>query len=198
MSLFGNLQDLYKNKDHIKFIDDYDTELVTDEKGKVRKKVTYIGPYIPIKTDIKVCRALFILIDILSLASTALILFACVIRHTTGSWLVTMMPLLLSLFPSLYLLSGCILLPMSGAPMKRDRYMHSVIRVFRSSSGIDILMAVVLLAEVAYRAIFRDWLFLRGDIRFLVYIVGAAIINVIIIVLLRRVDLDEREVATRG
>lgn len=82
--------------------------------------------------------------------------------------------------------------------MKRDRYMHSVIRVFRSSSGIAILMAVVLLAEVAYRAIFRDWLFLRGDIKFLVYVVGAAIINVIIIVLLRRVDLDEREVATRG
>ena len=82
MSLFGNLQDLYKNKDHIKYIDDYDTELVTDEKGKVRKRVTYIGPYIPIKTDKKFCRALFILIDILSLASTALILFACVIRHT--------------------------------------------------------------------------------------------------------------------
>ena len=38
---------MYKNKDHIKYIQDYETELIQDEKGKYRKKVTYIGPYIP-------------------------------------------------------------------------------------------------------------------------------------------------------
>ncbi|MCR4616704.1 MAG: hypothetical protein K5669_00790 [Lachnospiraceae bacterium] len=193
MSLFGNFTELYKNKDHIKYIDDYETDLVKDEKGKLHKKVRYIGPYIPLKSDIGISRARFIIVDILSLIITGLTVASCLMRHTTGGWLLTMLPILISLFPCLYLISGCTLLPMSGKPMKRDRYMHSIIRIFRSCGGLVVLMIAVLVSEVIYRLIQKDWIFLKGDYMFLGFVLAIVIGAVATIFVLRGVEVDERQ-----
>ena len=184
---------MYKNKDHIKYIDDYETELVCDEKGKYRKKVTYIGPYIPFAEPAGRVRIKFAAADVLSLAVCAATGYASIIRHTTGGWLLTVLPLMVSLLPCLYLIMGSVSLPMSAKPMKRDRYMHSIIRCFRSCAAIGILDIMVLLSDVLYRVTKSDWMFLKGDYIFYSCIIAAGIVSVLIILTLRSVKLDERE-----
>ena len=190
---FINPGGMYKNKDHIKYIDDYETELIRDEKGKYKKKVTYIGPYIPFNEPISKVRIKFILSDILSLAVCAATGYASLIRHTTGGWLLTVLPLMVSLLPCLYLIMGAVSLPMSGKPMQRDRYMHSIIRCFRSCAAIGILDVMVILSDILYRVSKSDWMFLKGDYIFYACIVSAGLFSVGIIAILRLVQLDERE-----
>ena len=184
---------MYKNKDHIKYIEDYETELIQDEKGKYRKKVTYVGPYIPFDEPAGRVRLKFILTDILALAVCAATGYASLVRHTTGGWLLTVLPLMVSLLPCLYLIMGAISLPMSCKPMKRDRYMHSIIRCFRSCGALVILDIAIILSDILYRAMKSDWMFLNGDYIFYSCVAGAGILSAVIILVLRTVKIDERE-----
>ena len=188
---------MYKNKDHIKYIQDYETELIQDEKGKYRKKVTYIGPYIPFDEPVSKVRLKFIITDILALAVCAATGYASLVRHTTGGWLLTVLPLMVSLLPCLYLIMGAISLPMSGKPMKRDRYMHSMIRCFRSCGGLIILDITVILSDILYRVMKSDWMILKGDYIFYACVAGAGILSAVIIIVLRMVKVDEIELGIK-
>lgn len=196
-NFFVNPGGMYKNKDHIKYIEDYETELIQDEKGKYRKKVTYIGPYIPFDEPVGRVRLKFILSDILTLAVCAATGYASLVRHTTGGWLLTVLPLMVSLLPCLYLVMGAISLPMSGKPMKRDRYMHSIIRCFRSCGALVILDVVVILSDILYRVMKSDWLLLKGDYIFYSCVMGSGILSVVIILILRTVKIDEKELGIK-
>ncbi|MBR6381714.1 MAG: hypothetical protein IKS07_08600 [Lachnospiraceae bacterium] len=193
MGSFGNGRELYQYKDYYRYIDDYETELVEDEKGRYRKKVTYVGPLIRITGDIPSARRIFLLTDLLSVLVMGALLTAAFVRHTTGGWLLTVLPLMISLFTGAWLVMGAFALPLSGKPMRRDRYMHSMIRCFRSCGAVLVLMAVLIASELLYRGRNGDWMFLRGDFCFLGCIFAAAAMAFGIIRLLRLVPVDERE-----
>ena len=193
-----NFDELYKKKDHVKYINDYETELVEDAKGRYRKRVKYIGPYIHFNESLKTLRIKFIIADMFAILTALLLVGANRVPHTTGGWLFTMLPLLAALFPGLYLIMGVFSLPMNGKPMQRDRYMHSMIRAFRSSAAIIVFMIVVLISGLVYRLLMSDWEFLKGDIIFMICVIMAAFLSAGLILVLRLVNIDERELINKG
>ena len=191
MSLFGNFGDLYKKKDHLVYADDYEDELYEDEHGKTRRRVTYIGPYIPVRNDARSLRFILIGVILLTAMTAAGIGAGMLINHTTGWWFFTTVPVSIAAFPCLYLIMGTLHLPYSGKPLQRDAYMHGMVRMLRSCGAIIVLSAVTLAAEFLFRIIHSDWLFLRGDIAFMLILFGIMAACIGIIFLIRAIDVDE-------
>ena len=191
MSFFGNSGEFYKKKDHIQYLDDYEIRCVTDEKGREKKTVVYTGPLIPVTEEKNKLRIKLLSVSVIAVCTVLTVLSAVFTRHVGG--MIAELPLIISLFPCLYLVMGVFLLPFSGKPMKRDAYMHGMIRVFRSCGALTVLMGVVLVSEIIRRIAQQDTLFLRGDIMFIVRIIGALILCVAIILILRSVEIDEKE-----
>ena len=191
MSLFGKPEEFYRKKDHIQYLDDYEIRYVKDEKGREKKEIVYIGPMIPVREDKSRLRIKLPAVAALVVLAVLTVLSAVFTRHVGG--LIAELPLIISLFPCLYLIMGIFLLPYSGKPMKRDAYMHGMIRVFRSCGALTVLMAIILVFEIIRRIAQQDTLFLRDDVLFLIRVAGAVILPVLIIVILRSVEIDEKE-----
>lgn len=194
MGYLKKFTELSEKKDHLRYVNDYSTELYTDKKGKTKEKVTYIGPVIPFKNDKKEVTMKLVAVALLSVLLIASIVYGAMCEHTTGSWFLTSLPMAVSFFPCLYLAMGTIELPFNAKPMQRDRYMHSIIRVFKSCGALMGIMIAELLFELVYRLIHKDWMFLKGDIVFLVAVFGALVCAVLSILILRSIDTDEREI----
>ena len=198
MSLFGNFGDFYKKKDHIKYADDYADDLYEDENGKTRRRVTYIGPYIPIRNEVRSLRMIIAGILVLTVLTIAAVVSAMLINHTSAWWFFTSVPMTGAAFPCLYLVMGTLHLPYSGKPIQRDAYMHGIVRMFRSCGAIIVLTAITLLSEFVFRIIKKDWMFLSGDKLFLALLAGIILACLGIIFLLRMIDADEVDLIVSG
>lgn len=193
MSLFGNFSELYKKKDHIKYVDDYATELEQDEKGKYRKITSYIGPKIPVRTELKSLRPRLFAVVLMAFLLTSALIYALFMKHASGISILLSTLLTATLFPCLYLIMGTLHLPYSGKPMQRDGYMHGMIRMLRSAGAIMILLIAVFVDDFLYRLRVRDWMYFKEDILFLVLIVVADLLAVGIVLILRSIEVDELE-----
>ena len=76
--------------------------------------------------------------------------------------------------------------------MRRDQYMHSFIRASRSSAAVLFFQAVGLIASFIYRIAETDWLFLPGDLRFVLSGVSVIAFAGAVILLLRGIEVTER------
>lgn len=193
MSLFGNYGELYKKKDHIKFIDNYEVDLVEDKKGKFHKQVKYIGPYIPVLTELKSLRPRLIAVVLMAFCVVALLVRTTFMKHASVSFVLSEVFLAIALFPGLYLIMGLLHLPYSGKPMQRDGYMHGMIRVLNSSGAIAVFMGLELVSELIFRLRYADWMFFKEDILFLAMVIGAGGLAVGIIAIIRSIEVDELE-----
>ncbi len=192
MGVFFN-GEFFKLKDSLKYVNDYKTELYEDEKGKTREKITYVGPMIKFMDSQKSVRLKFAAVSLLSVLSLATAGAAVSMSHTTAWWPFVSMPTAIGLIPLLYLFLGVCSLQFNCQPMKRDRYMHSIIRIYRSAPAVFLFMLAALIAEFIYRAVYDDWIFLKNDISFLIMLILTCVFMVLIIVVLRNVNIDERE-----
>ena len=153
----------------------YRSEPYVDERGRKKTRLRYTGPWmVPLDTE----RVAQIKIPLCGIG-TWLILAALIVlqlfRHASSGCWYTSVLLLLALFPGAYGALGSIDLPWRGKPLTYDRYMHSVIRICRSSLAVLILTGVTaVICEPVYRIVSRDWIFLREDIGFLILCLFAA------------------------
>ena len=193
MALFGNIENLIRKKDHIRYIDDYDTDLVEDEKGKYRKKVVYTGPMIPIMSDPKSVRARLLAVIPMVLANAAAVVYAAFMKHASVSWVLTNTLLIGVMFPSFYMIMALLHLPYSGKPMQRDGYMHGMIRMFRSAGAVMVVQIAGFVNDFFYRFYFKDWMFFPEDFLFLGLIVGSGLLAGGIVLILRSIEVDELE-----
>lgn len=176
-----------------KFTDDYVIEDYTDAKGREKERAVYVGPRIPIREDIKSLRLKLAGVLVLAFITVALILCCHLINHTTAWWFGTVIPLGAALFPAMFLLFSLPNLPFKGGAMQRDGYMHGIIRLFNCFGAIAVIMAVELVFEIIYRFTKNDWLFVSGDVAFVVLVVLTILISIAAIVILRSIDVDETE-----
>lgn len=175
-----------------RYAEDFRVVEVPDKRGRLRRKAVYTGTWTVIrdwnaaaKGTLWGAAALTVLIAVAYGRGLLLTHFA------SGKFLV-MIPLLAGLFPLFYLCMGAAALPYGGKPMRRDQYMHSFIRMSRSSVAVAAFALAGLLATLIYRIVLKDWLFLPEDRLFLALFAFAAAASVLIVVLLRRLDLAER------
>lgn len=194
----GKIENLIKKKDALQFVNDYDTELEEDENGKVHKKTVYVGPIIGFLDEPKTIKPKLTASLFMSLIIVGLIVYGNMINHSSAWSVITAMTMGVELFPALFLLMGAFNLPFNAKPMHRDKYMHSIIRVFRSLGAIAVMMAVLIIYEIVYRTKNSDWLFLSGDKQFIFVMVVSLILCVAEIVLLRTVNIDEKELEERN
>lgn len=194
----GKIENLIKKKDALQFVDDYDTELEEDEKGKLHKKTIYVGPIIRFLDEPKTIKPKLIASLFMSLVIGGLIVYGNLINHSSAWSLITSMTMGVELFPTLFLLMGAFNLPFNAKPMHRDKYMHSIIRVFRSCGALTVMMAFLFIYEIVYRVKNADWLFLSGDKQFIFVMLVSMILCVAVIVLLRTVNIDEKELEERN
>lgn len=152
----------------MKYAEMYQSEHYEDEHGRKKTRLRYTGPWmVPLSTD----REARIRIPVCGIC-TWLILAALIVlqlfRHASSGCWYTAVPLLAALFPGAYGALGSIDLPWKQKPLTYDRYMHSIIRICRSSLAVLILTGMtVLICEPVYRLVSGDWIFLREDILFL-------------------------------
>ena len=176
-----------------KFTDDYTIEYYTDAKGREKERAVYIGPHIPIRDELKSLRLKLTGILVLGLLTVALILICHLLNHTTAWWFGTVIPLGAALFPAMFILFSLPNLPFNGGPMQRDGYMHGIIRLFNCFGAITAIMVVELIFEIIYRVTKSDWIFVSGDIIFLILVVLTIVASIAAIVILRSIDTDETE-----
>lgn len=178
--------------DRLKYTEDFRLETETDDKGKTRKKAVYIGTWFVIRDYGKADR-LRMIGSLLAAAAVMIIQFALLIQPHAGSGsLLVILPLSAALFPGLYLLMGAASLPYRGKPMRRDQYMHGIIRMSRSSVAVLAFNAVAALATLVVRAVKGDWLFLSGDWTFLILFLVSTALCAGILWLLRAIEITGR------
>lgn len=172
------------------YISQFDIVDVTDSKGRVKKKARYKGVWTvmrePDQSRKKLIGAL-----LMSLVLAALDLFAVTLTHLSSGQLLVMIPLLIGLMPALYLLFGAFSLPFKERAMRQDQYMHSFIRMSRSSVAVAVCAVMVLILSFIYRATKGNWQFFTEDILFLILLCAVAALALGIIFLLRSIDFAE-------
>lgn len=194
MGLFDSIVEKGKSfSDLNRYVGDFKIVEIKDEKGKPRKRALYTGVWTVIRSFNTAVKARLWM----ALGTAALLLIAyggmLLTLHAASGQILVMLPLLLGLFPGLYLLLGCASLPFRGKPMRRDQYMHSFIRASRSAVAVGAFVLVGLAASLIYRAVEGDWLFLSGDWRFLICCVLILSLSASVLTLLRGIDVTERE-----
>ena len=178
--------------DRTKYVSDFKTELVKDQNGKTRKKVTYHGEWTVLKDTGTATLVKFIAAAVLAVLNGVFLVWTMLTTHAScGSYLV-IVPLAAALFPSLYLLYGAAALPYRRQPMRRDQYMHSITRMQRSSLGAGVFELAAILMSFLYRILHSDWMFLTGDRLFLVRIAVTVACCAGILILFRSIDTDEK------
>ena len=194
MGLFGSFSDTKsKFSDLRKYVDDY--EIVEEQmpNGKLKKTVRYKGTWTILR---EVSSGTFFKLWLTVLMAFALIgvyVYTLTLTHTTSGLYTVMVPLMAGLFPCLYLAMGVLALPFRGKPMRRDQYMHSFIRISRSCTAILIFAFLAELITLIYRMIENDWLYLPADWRFTVSGIILIAAAVAIILILRSIEITERE-----
>lgn len=181
----------FKFSDTLKYVDDYKNEVYVDKKGKTKERAVYIGPIIRVMSDEKYSLRISIIATILAVFTFILLIRAVSLPYS--GWFFSMITLSAALLPALFMVEGCTRLPFKDRKLKRDRYMKGIIRCFRSAAGVAVLLVVTLIAELISRMINSDWYFFSGEVLYLAYIVLSVSFSVVFIFLLRRLEVDERE-----
>ncbi len=195
MGLFDNLNGTGKGfqlSDSLKYVDDFKTELVEDENGKVRKKTTYIGTWTELREPGGKTLAKLIGSAVLAAAIGVLLMATLLLNHASSASLLVMLPLAAALFPSLYLLMGAASLPYRQKPMRRDQYMHGFVRMQRSSVAVIIFTVVATICSFVYRIFRSDWLFLTEDGTFLVQLAFVIVCSVGVLWMLGTIEVAEK------
>ena len=194
MGLFGSFSDTKsKFSDLRKYVDDYEIVEEQMSNGKLKKTVRYKGTWTILR---EVSSGTFFKLWLTVLMAFALIgvyVYTLTLTHTTSGLYTVMVPLMAGLFPCLYLAMGVLALPFRGKPMRRDQYMHSFIRISRSCTAILIIAFLAELITLIYRMIENDWLYLPADWRFTVSGIILIAAAVAIILILRSIEITERE-----
>ena len=190
MGLFSDLTGAGKGNPFLnrsKYVNDFKVEEIPDRKGRLKKVAVYVGTWFVPREEKK---AKGVIYACLALAAVTAVLYfrSLLLTHFGSGKLLVMLPLLLGMFPLLYLLMGAAELPYRGKPMRRDQYMHSFIRMSRSAVAVSSFAAVGLVALFVYRMAEGDWLFLPEDWHFLVLVILFVLLALSIILLLRSVD----------
>ena len=193
MGLFDNPLEKGQNlSDRKKYIDDFELVETTDEKGRVRKRAVYKGTWTVLRPPVKTAQ--YKLWGALGMAAALAVVYVrmLLLTHLTSGQLLAMVPLLIGLFPGMYLLMGALSLPFRGRPMRRDQYMHSFIRASRSAVAVIVCAAAGLIASIIYRAVNGDWSFFQEDRLFIILCLVSAALASGVLSLLRTVEVAER------
>lgn len=178
--------------DRLKYTEDFRLKTETDEKGRTRKKAVYIGTWFVIR-DYGTSDRLRMTGSLLAAVAVMVIQFSLMLQSHAGSGsLFVILPLAAALFPGLYLLMGASSLPYRGKPMRRDQYMHGIIRMSRSAVAVIAFNTVAAFATLVYRAVKGDWMFLGGDWTFLILFLASTALCAGIIWILRGIEITER------
>ena len=175
-----------------KYIGDFKIVEEKDAKGRLRQKAVYTGIWYvsgekPEPTRLKLAGTLAMAVALMA-AYVRMIL----LTHASSGQYPVMIPMLLGLFPGMYLMMGVLSLPFRGKPMRRDQYMHSFIRASRSAVAIGIFDLVALIATMIYRAVKPDWIYLPEDWLYTGLALAVPALALGIIFLLRSIDLNEK------
>ena len=193
MAFFDNLFGKGKSfSDRMRYVNDFKTEEYRNARGKIRTRAIYIGPWTVLTEPGGKTLAKLIGAAVLAGAAAASLVYALLQMHAFSGNLLVMIPLCVALFPAFYLLMGAFSLPYRQNPMRRDQYMHGITRMQRSSVAVLAFAGVGSLASFILRMVRNDWLFLKGDIRFLVGCGVSVLCLAAILSLLGHIDVAER------
>ena len=146
-----------------KYIEDF--EIVEEvQNGKLKKVAKYKGTWTILQNVSSGTFCKLWAVPVLSAGLTVLYIRMLLLTHLTSGQLAVMLPLLAGLFPLLYLMMGALSLPFRGKPMRRDQYMHSFIRVSRSSAAIAVCAALSQLATLIVRLASHNWQYFPEDL----------------------------------
>lgn len=192
MGLFDNLMGKNGGRPDLnRYVKDYEIVEEKDAKGRTRRRARYIGVWTALREP-AAARPRLVIALALSLALAAVYVRMLLLTHFASGNLLVMLPLLAGLFPTLYLVMGCLSLPFGGKPQRRDQYMHSFIRASRSAAAAGLLALAGLLASLILRIARGDWLFLGEDVQFVVFCLLILGLAGAVIGLLRSIELAER------
>ncbi len=177
--------------DTLRYVEDFKTEEVKDAKGRIRKVTTYIGTWNAFRETGNGTLLKLIGSALLAAAAAVSAMLILLKPHGFGNELVVMIPFMVLLLPMLYLLMGAISLPYRRKPMRRDQYMHGMIRMQRSAVAVIAFAAVGVLSSLVFRIIRGDWLFLKEDKLFLLYAALIILCAAGILALLGSIELSE-------
>ncbi len=193
MALFDNLFGKGKTfSDRMRYVEDFRIEESLDERGKMHRKAVYIGNWTVLRKTGSGALAKLIASAALAAAAAVLLVRTMLLTHASSGSLFVMIPLAAALFPALYLVMGAFSLPYRQKPMRRDRFMHGITRMQRSSVAVIALAAVSLIVSFIYRAVVGDWMFFKEDRLFIALCIGVGICCAGVLILLGSLETEER------
>lgn len=193
MAFFDNLFGSGKTfSTRMRYVNDFKIEEYQDARGKKRTRAVYTGPWTVLEDTGGKTLAKLIGAAVLAAAGVILLFVTLLSSHLMADKLLVMIPLYVALFPTFYLLMGAFSLPYRLKPMRRDQYMHGIMRMQRSSVAIIVFITVGVIASFIYRISTQEWWFQKKDILFLVGCVVSALLCAGVLFLLGSLDTRER------
>lgn len=157
-----------------RYVDDYRTVSLMDEKGKVKQKVLYTGEWVCLLADEAAYKGFLLRVRVLTAAAAAGLIAALAVNHSAYEIMYVSVPLVMALFPLAYLIMGMFSLQKKAVPMEKLQYIKGLQRVNHSAMGVAVMSGIVLLGKVLFRVlclcgvlegfgfIFSDVIFLAG------------------------------------
>ncbi len=134
-----------------RYVDDYRTVSVMDERGKVRQRAIYIGEWVCMLIGEAEYAAFLLRVRMLSAAAAAGLIAALAVNHAAYEIMYVAVPLVIALFPAAYLIMGACSLQKKAAPMEKLHFIKGLQRVRHSSMGVFVMSCTVLLGKLVFR-----------------------------------------------
>ena len=134
-------------------MNDYTVQTRLDTRGREKQVPVYIGPYLRAlhsESFFRRFRILVIAAMVVILASALVLLSFDRYAVYPNEGLYTLIPLIIALFPFVYLLMGFFRLPKTDGRIQRDTYVRSVLRILRSSAAIAIAAALSVVLWIVF------------------------------------------------
>lgn len=193
MGLFsGSSQGREFFSDLRKYVGDFELTEEENSRGRKVKKARYIGTWTVLREFSPGVKLRLRSIPVLTVLLAGIYFRMLTLTHLFSGNLLVMIPLLAGLFPAMYLAMGAFSLPFRGKPMRRDQYMHSFIRIFRSATATGAFILAGQLAALISRAVHGDWMYLSADWKFTGYGIAALAAAAGSMTLLRGIETTER------
>lgn len=163
-----------------RYVEDYRTVPVMDEKGKVQQKALYTGEWVCLLADDAAYASFLRQVRLLTAAAAAGIVAALAVNHSAYEVMYVSVPLVMALFPLAYLIMGACSLQKKAVPMEKLQYIKGLQRVSHSAMGVLVMSIIVLLGKAVFRVlcmfgVLKGFGFVIADAVFLAGIAAAVL-----------------------
>lgn len=173
-----------------KFLQDYETVITTDDKGRDKRKLVYRGDYFETNLDTPGHKRFKLIVIVLTLIIIGLHIGAGFIGNPGMYMFFVALPYVAAFFPLIYLAAGAMRLPREKRRFQRDEINLSFDRMRVSVITLLVFLVIGILGEGIFLVFVAEEISAGKEALFLVLEILAAAITISLILIERKIKIE--------